>query len=845
MAFVKSFGAVVETTRTRSAGFCAALIAFGCSLGCSDNGFEQTSKTRDSMVGDKVAEIDIQAPAQCTKGTSMAIVPGLLSGDFNFNILLASSCASSGADRSNIYLIDPATGNVVNTITTTIAPPNGWGSLALRADRGDLLACAHNLVHNQPHGIYSVGMDGTTSLLFNADQDLADRLDFCDGVTWDATTDTIFHSPDVSTRIYQYDEAGNELNRFNAPVGCPNSGLAVSGASLFAACNGVLQLYQLDKTDGTVFTQFASAGERSEDLECDPVSFSGNGIDAMWTRDANQNKFFAFEIPRGTCGIAGGPPVVPAACSDGSTTDTDGDGLLDCWETSGIDFDGDGTTDLQLYDVDGNGTISATEQADPNSPDLYVEIDYMAQHQPSQDAINDVIASFAAQGIDLHVQVSDQIAHANNTSFTPCVFATAAGQPDFDALKAANFGTAAERTAGQTVLNAKAFAVRYSLWVHALSGSNISGCAEIYGNDHVVSLSSHSATNVGGTSRTNQAGTFMHEFGHNIGLFHSGALGEVNYKPNYLSIMNYSFQFNNRVPNRPLDYSPDTLATLQEANPPGLNEAAGISGPAGSQTVFYAGTKPCDFTAGNATPDCQVVGPVAGDAAIDWNQSGLPATDTGVQLSLTPDATFDTLNGFDDWANLTLPFVSTIDFADGVHLTTLAQPEIDEDSVRNGVRDTDGDGILDIDDNCPTVFNPHQRDHDGDGIGDACPLKPTLDCVTRLPGHHHRFRAHFGYSNRAFSVGMPIGPRNRVFPGPSDQGQPLMFEVGRVERAFSVDFSRHEVVVWQLGGERVHASAHSERCGRRPGHHGNHHGHHRRGFNGHDQGHDHGPGGSH
>ncbi len=34
--------------------------------------------------------------------------------------------------------------------------------------------------------------------------------------------------------------------------------------------------------------------------------------------------------------------------------------------------------------------------------------------------------------------------------------------------------------------------------------------------------------------------------------------------------------------------------------------------------------------------------------------------------------------------------------------------------------DTDGDGILDDDDNCPTVKNAGQGDGDGDGVGDAC-----------------------------------------------------------------------------------------------------------------------------
>ncbi len=49
--------------------------------------------------------------------------------------------------------------------------------------------------------------------------------------------------------------------------------------------------------------------------------------------------------------------------------------------------------------------------------------------------------------------------------------------------------------------------------------------------------------------------------------------------------------------------------------------------------------------------------------------------------------------------------------------------------VRNGVPatgvDTDGDGVPDELDNCPTVPNPDQKDSDFDGVGDAC-SSPTL-----------------------------------------------------------------------------------------------------------------------
>ena len=62
-----------------------------------------------------------------------------------------------------------------------------------------------------------------------------------------------------------------------------------------------------------------------------------------------------------------------------------------------------------------------------------------------------------------------------------------------------------------------------------------------------------------------------------------------------------------------------------------------------------------------------------------------------------------------DRAQTTLGFRPTLVLEDG---TT--------QQVGSAGPDTDGDGVPDINDNCPSVANPGQEDSDGDGTGDAC-----------------------------------------------------------------------------------------------------------------------------
>ena len=149
--------------------------------------------------------------------------------------------------------------------------------------------------------------------------------------------------------------------------------------------------------------------------------------------------------------------------------------------------------------------------------------------------------------------------------------------PSFVSIKNTNWGTAAERggtsgmpgmtTAGWTSTGKtlKHYAYHYGEWITYYGGTCTSaglssGLAELLGNDFVVSLgcgfggSDPSGGSVGTDDQ--QAGTFMHELGHNLNLAHGGAadsfaIGSGNYntncKPNYLSVMNYARQMPNAI----------------------------------------------------------------------------------------------------------------------------------------------------------------------------------------------------------------------------------------------------------------------------------------------------------
>ncbi len=329
--------------------------------------------------------------------------------------------------------------------------------------------------------------------------------------------------------------------------------------------------------------------------------------------------------------------------------DTDGDKIPDFWEICGIDVNRDGQIDLDLKALGAN----------PSRKDVFVEIDYMENHKPNDQAIRDVIASFGRAnvysnrivtednqnseqelGVGLHVIVDDEIPHQNSFKWS-----------DRDKIKGQYFGTALDRQSdnGKNIIAAKGIFYHYAIFVHSQQGTSSSGKGEIRGNDFIVSLGSdiwgkdRSGHHVG--SLDQQSGTFMHELGHNLGLLHGGS-DDVNNKPNYVSVMNYVFQMPSLISDRPLDFSRCKSEILFEDS---LSEKNGIRFKCPRQEIGTTYIKSLKQS-------------LLSDAAVDYNEDG-DIIDTRVVKDLNndnqpsryvsaSDSSSWSLTGNNDWSKI-------------------------------------------------------------------------------------------------------------------------------------------------------------------------------------------------
>ncbi|GEL94435.1 choice-of-anchor L domain-containing protein [Cellulomonas composti] len=322
-------------------------------------------------------------------------------------------------------------------------------------------------------------------------------------------------------------------------------------------------------------------------------------------------------------------------CLFGVQLDSDRDGLLDDWETDGYTAD-DGT----FVDLPAMG-------ADPAVPDVFVESDYMVtynslgqtieSHRPKDSAIALVVQAFYDAGVHLHVdlgpnsplQYGDQATWGALSAAGPLVETRNLGTGSYDWSQFEEIKKGHFKAARRAVFH-------YNLWAHSLSTDldTTSGMSRGIGaSDFIVSLGEWGAS---GQTELAQAGTFMHELGHNLGLHHGGD-DEAQYKPNYQSVMNYTYQTKGLVSDvrgkeEPyVDYSHWALPDLDEAD---LDETAGIGSSLAWVRAEWCGSR-------NRLMN----------GAIDWDCDD-DTSSTSLRRDVTGDKSIDVLHGHDDWASL-------------------------------------------------------------------------------------------------------------------------------------------------------------------------------------------------
>ncbi len=304
-----------------------------------------------------------------------------------------------------------------------------------------------------------------------------------------------------------------------------------------------------------------------------PVSVTAN---IAWSLDNNKGK-----------GLGGGstapPPVLYPYTQTRYVCQTNisGDGLCDEWRTGiGVDIYYNGI-DYSWNCPDPYGAACPSV----GSKDIFIQLDQVSGYGTSDAVLTDIVRQFSQlhnsnSPINLHFQRVNE-----NIDLTTLNIGCTSNQchisfpATFGKIKTAEFSSDTPSAQDQ-----KSQIFRYVLFAYESGNIASSGNAEYWGDDAQVTLGNPTFNNNGqGDGTTDeQEGTLMHELGHLLNLHHGGA-DDINCKPNYLSVMNYAFQFNTLVPSRPYDYAESQMPSIPQ---PPISESMQIAANYHGITVF-------------------------------------------------------------------------------------------------------------------------------------------------------------------------------------------------------------------------------------------------------------------
>jgi hypothetical protein len=338
------------------------------------------------------------------------------------------------------------------------------------------------------------------------------------------------------------------------------------------------------------------------------------------------------------------------------------------------------------------------------TPHVWLHYDYLVYPDGSSDApdpaaVQRVVDAFAAHGIVLHVDNN----HAAVPSWTPNVVLGRSGDCRFTSGTTQFF----RRVIGLEDVKAQYFhPTANHEWHYALFGgaayfscmepNATSGVAEINGENFIIGRDLMRLYDPVTKVRA-EAAFLMHELGHNLGLRHGG-FEDTNFKPNYLSVMNYAYargipfasvpggqtapSFTSAGPaiaGYRLDYSGSALPPLDLLH---LDELAGI-GAGTTDIVPFCIDKFDDKILWFMTaPGC---GPV------DWNYDGALQGDVQWRLfdCLTEAELPRNLSGHDDWSAVRGYILGTIQRGP----KTIAREDAAEQPAVTGLSPTSGPAI--------------------------------------------------------------------------------------------------------------------------------------------------------